>query len=121
MHELAIAESLVDVVTRHARGRKVAKVEVKVGHLRQVVPTALEFAFELTAQGTVADGAELELEEVAAAGACRSCGAESELPGFPLQCAECKGFDVKVIRGEELLVDSLELEEELVTSRGSGA
>jgi hydrogenase nickel incorporation protein HypA/HybF len=116
MHELSIAEALVEIAERHARGRRVTRVEVKVGHLRQVVPSALEFAFELVAQGTVVEGAGLELFEVAAAGTCRGCGAETPLPGFPLLCEHCGGFDVEVTRGEELLVDSLELEEALVTS-----
>ena len=118
MHELSIADAIVAIVDRHAAGRTVAKVEIKVGHLRQVVPSALEFAFELVAQGTSAEGAELVMHEVPAAGVCRTCEAESELPDFPLQCSACGGFDVEVIRGEELLVDSLELEEALATIGG---
>jgi hydrogenase nickel incorporation protein HypA/HybF len=111
MHELSLAESVVAIASRHAAGRPVARVELKVGHLRQVVPSALEFAFELVAQGTVVEGAELVLEEVPAAGRCRRCGAESELPGFPLACAACGSVDVELLRGEELLVEALELEE----------
>ena len=113
MHELSIADALVGIVERHARGRRVLKVEVKVGYLRQVVPSALEFAFELVARGTVAEGAELELREVAAAGTCRGCGVETSLRDLPLHCGRCGGFDLEVTRGEELLVDSLELEEAL--------
>jgi hydrogenase nickel incorporation protein HypA/HybF len=116
VHELAIAESVVQIATRHARGRSVAKVELKVGHLRQVVPSALAFAFELVAQGTPVEGAELELEEVSAAGVCRECGADTPLPQLPLSCRRCGGLDVEVTQGEELLVDSLELEEALATS-----
>jgi hydrogenase nickel incorporation protein HypA/HybF len=110
VHELSIAEAVVRIAEAHAVGHRVAKVELRVGHLRQVVPSALEFAFELVAEGTTVEGAELELEEVAAAGICRACGAETPLPDFPLHCAACGGLDVEVTRGEELLVDSLELE-----------
>jgi len=121
MHELSIAESVVQVASRHAAGRPVSKVTVKVGHLRQVVPSALEFSFELVAEGTVVAGAELELEEVPAAGTCRDCGAQSEIDGFPLLCQGCGGLDMEVTRGEELLVDSIEVEEEqaLATTRGA--
>jgi hydrogenase nickel incorporation protein HypA/HybF len=111
LHELSIADSVVRIAGRQADGRRVTKVHVKVGHLRQVVPSALAFGFELVARGTPVEGAELELEEVPAAGVCRACGAESRLPGFPLQCRECGGFDLEVVRGEELLVEYLELEE----------
>ena len=118
MHELSIAEAVVDIVVRHAGGRPVSAVELKVGHLRQVVPSALEFAFELVAQGTPVEGAELRMEVVPATGECRACGAETDLPGFPLCCRVCGSFDVEVTRGEELLVDSLELHEQMATSGG---
>lgn len=35
MHELAIAEPIVEIARRHANGRRVTKVYLKVGHLRQ--------------------------------------------------------------------------------------
>jgi hydrogenase nickel incorporation protein HypA/HybF len=118
MHELSIAESVVRIAERNARGRRVTAVELRVGHLRQVVPSALEFAFELVADGTPVAGAELRMEEVPAAGECRSCGRETPLPGFPLVCRHCGGFDVEVTRGEELTVDSLELEDHEVATSG---
>jgi hydrogenase nickel incorporation protein HypA/HybF len=111
LHELAIAESVVEIAGRHAAGRRVTKVYLKVGHLRQVVPSALAFGFELVAQGTPIEGAELEMEEIPVVGKCHGCGAESRLGRFPLQCAACGGFDLEVLQGEELFVESLELEE----------
>ena len=105
---------------RHADGRRVERVEVTVGHLRQVVPDALLFAWGLITEGTAADGAELILEEVPAAGRCRTCGAETALPEFPLSCGSCGGFDVDVTRGEELRVEALELDDELAMSTRGG-
>jgi hydrogenase nickel incorporation protein HypA/HybF len=120
MHELSIAGAIVDVATRHAEGRRVVRVEVKVGHLRQVVPDSLSFAFGLVAQGTALDGAELAIVHVPAAGRCRDCGAESVMEDLPLRCARCGGLDVDVLAGEELLVEALELEEESVTNERIG-
>ena len=68
MHELAIAQSVVAIADRHAHGRRVASVQLQVGHLRQVVPSALTFAFELVAEGTALEGADLQIEVVGAAG-----------------------------------------------------
>ncbi len=111
MHELSIADALLEIALRHADGRRIEGVEVKVGHLRQVVPDALAFAFTLVAEGTEAEGAELLMEEVPAAGFCRGCGTESEWDAFPLACTACGGVDVELVRGEELLVDALTMEE----------
>ena len=111
MHELSIAEALVDIVQRHARGRAVTEVEVQVGALRQVVPAALAFAFELVARETVAQDARLVLHEVAAAGRCAACGTEQELDGLPLTCRACGGWELRITRGEELRVEALVCDE----------
>ena len=110
MHELSIADAIVRIACAHSGGRRIETVEVKVGHLRQVVPDALAFAFALVAEGTDAEGAELLMDEIPAAGICRACGFESEWSGFPLACAACGGLDVELVRGEELLVDALTME-----------
>jgi hydrogenase nickel incorporation protein HypA/HybF len=112
VHELSIADAVVAVACRHADGRRVMRVELKVGHLRQVVPGALELAFELVAEGTPVEGAELAIEEVPARVSCRLCAAESRVTEFPFACASCGSLDVDPVAGDELFVDALELEEQ---------
>jgi hydrogenase nickel incorporation protein HypA/HybF len=111
MHELSIADAILQIALTHAGDRPIESVEVKLGHLRQVVPDALAFAWTLVTEGTDAEGAELVIEQVPAAGVCRGCGAESEWDAFPLACTACGGFDVRLVRGEELNVDALTMEE----------
>ena len=115
MHELSIADSVVRIASRHADGRQVTKVYLKVGYLRQVVPSALAFSFELVAQGTPVEGSDLEMEEIPATGKCHACGAESQLNSFPLQCKTCGNLDLELIAGEELYVESLEMEDQELT------
>ncbi len=110
MHELSLADAVVRICCETARGRQVTRVDVKVGRLRQVVPGALAFAFELVAQGTPVEGAELVIEDVPARVACSTCGAETEIEQFPLVCGACAGFAVEVVAGEEFHVESLEIE-----------
>ena len=116
MHELALAEAVVAIAEQYAGARRVARVELEVGRLRQVVPDALAFSFELVAQGTVAEGAELEIDEVPARVVCRACNAESEVDAFPFACARCCGLDVIVSGGEQFQVVALELEDEPVAA-----
>ena len=112
MHELSIATSIVELAERHARGRRVRTVELKVGALRQVVPDSLVFAFELLTRDTPLAGARLEIEHVPARARCESCEAETVLVDFPWRCARCGGHELELRSGEELVVESLELEEE---------
>jgi hydrogenase nickel incorporation protein HypA/HybF len=118
MHALSIADAVVAIAARHAGERRVVRGEVRLGHLRQVVPQALEFAFGLVAEGTPVEGAELAMEIVPAAGTCRACGTQSELPGFPLLCAACGSADLELTQGQELLVDALELDDPVTTIGG---
>ena len=118
MHELSIAEAIVAIAEEHAQGRRVAKVDVKIGHLRQVAPSALIFAFELVTQGTSIEGAELEIKDVPARVACRSCKADSRLVELPFACPSCGSVDVDVRDGDELFVDALELVEGSPSPRG---
>jgi hydrogenase nickel incorporation protein HypA/HybF len=111
MHELSIADAIVTIASRHAAGRKVERVEVRVGHLRQVVPDSLQFAFELITAGTELEGAELALEEVPASVSCRTCEAQTTLKEFPAHCGACGGLDVEVSGGDELLVISIDVED----------
>jgi hydrogenase nickel incorporation protein HypA/HybF len=112
MHELSIADAIVAIAAEHARGRSVAKVEVKIGHLRQVVPSALAFAFELVAEGTPVEGADLEIEDVPVRVTCRTCAADGRAAEFPLTCPKCGSADVDVLSGDELYVDFIELVDE---------
>jgi hypothetical protein len=65
MRELSVAQAIVDVVSRHSQGRTVVGVEIRVGRSREVIPATLEFAFSLLTEGTVLDGTELHIAQVA--------------------------------------------------------
>jgi hydrogenase nickel incorporation protein HypA/HybF len=111
MHELALAEAVVSIAERHAEGRRIARVELAVGRLRQVVVDSLAFSFELVAMGTLVEGAELVVDEVPIVITCDGCGAETQVETFPLACRRCGSFEVQVRTGEEFHVVALELDE----------
>jgi hydrogenase nickel incorporation protein HypA/HybF len=111
MHELSLSSAIVNTVAKHARGRRVAVVNLRVGRLRQVIPDTLEFYFEFVARDSVCEGARLVQEVIPARLRCNGCGHEwaIEIPAF--RCPGCAGSDVAVASGDEFEVDSIEIEE----------
>ena len=113
MHELSISSAIVDTAVKHAGGRQIALVSLTVGALRQVVPDSLDFYFEIVARGTLCEGARLEQTLVPAGARCPGCGHEWELEGLPqFRCPGCGAAPAEIVSGDELEVESIELEEE---------
>src|SRR4051794_14982899 len=112
MHELSLSGAIVNTVTKHADGRRVSVVSLRVGRLRQVVPDTLDFYFEFVARGTVCEGARLELEVVPARLRCSACEHDwgIEIPAF--RCPQCGSGAVEVASGNEFEVESIDVEEE---------
>ena len=110
MHELALSSAIVNTVAKHADGRRVTVVSLRVGRLRQVVPDTLEFYFEFVARDTVCEGARLEQEVIGAQLRCNACALrwEIEIPAF--RCPACGAGDVEIASGDEFEVESIEVE-----------
>jgi hydrogenase nickel incorporation protein HypA/HybF len=118
MHELSVATAVVNTACKHADGRPVSLVSVRVGKLRQVVPDSLRFYWEIVARDTICERAQLELIEINARLACGGCGREWE-PLYPaFRCPECASGDVVVLAGEELEVDYIEVEDKEAACTG---
>jgi hydrogenase nickel incorporation protein HypA/HybF len=102
VHELSLCQAILDHVVERAEGRTVRRVEVRIGHLRQVVPDSLLFSWEMLTEGTEYAASELVVEHVPAVVRCRGCGAETTLDWPVLACAACEGIDVDLRSGDEL-------------------
>jgi hydrogenase nickel incorporation protein HypA/HybF len=109
MHELSICNAIASTAAKHADGRSVTQVTVQIGHLRQVVPDALQFSWEVVCDATVLKDAALVIEQVPAVVECASCGVRTALDLPILACGHCEGFEVKLVSGEELVVVSIDL------------
>jgi len=108
MHELSIAESVVDAVLERAGGRHVTTVRLRVGRLCGVVPDALMFCFDLATAGTALEGADLQIEAPTGLAHCRDCDKDFTLDDLILLC-ECGSADVEVVTGRELQIMSVEV------------
>ena len=130
MHELSVSAAVVDTAVRHAKGRKVTHVHLRVGALRQVVPDSLAFYFEIVARDTLCDGATLEHDLIAARLRCPDCAFEWDpappplathgpvtgVPTLPtFRCPDCE-TPGEVQAGGELEVESIEVQEAETTN-----
>ena len=115
MHELGLCGGIVEAVERRAAGRRVTRVRVRVGAQHRVVPSAFDQSFALVAQGTVADGAAVDLVVVPAAVRCLDCGEEAEATDALAACSACGALDLETEGGDELILEAIHLEEEHVS------
>ena len=115
MHELSISRAIVETASRHAGAGRVVSVRVAIGALREVTPGSLRFYFEVVSRGTACEGALLDTLLVPARMRC-ACGEEWELEDVCFRCPRCAGAEVAVACGEELCVDSIEVEEARCTA-----
>ncbi|MEH2402298.1 hydrogenase maturation nickel metallochaperone HypA [Nostoc sp.] len=110
MHELGITQNIVAIVTEHAKGTKVQRVLLEIGKLSAIMPDAIRFCFDICTQGTVLEGATLEILEIPGLGRCRQCGAEIAL-NKPFGICNCGSVQLDLITGEELKIKEIEIEE----------
>lgn len=108
MHELALTEDLVALISEHCAGRTVTRVVLEIGKLAAVVPDAFRFCFELCAEGTPAAGAELEIVELPGRALCRECGRECDLNSAFERC-RCGSFSLQLLSGEQLNLREVEV------------
>lgn len=115
MHELSIALDIVHAVSERAAELAIAKIDavrIRVGELSGVDKTALQFAWELAAEGSAAAGSELRFEDVPLKVKCSSCGAERNPPEkWQLACPECPQARPMILAGREFHIVALEVPE----------
>lgn len=111
MHEITLVTGLFEIIKEQVAARgieSISKVRLKVGELAAVEPMTLTACFEVVAEGTVAEGARLEIEEVPLTGRCRGCGAGFRIENFSFICPSCGEGDAEMTGGRELCLESLE-------------
>jgi hydrogenase nickel incorporation protein HypA/HybF len=108
MHELSITRNVVAICAQHAQGARVARVRLEIGALSGVLPDAVRFCFDLCAQGTPVEGAQLEILERPGRAVCRACGGEVALDTLIGRC-RCGSSDLQLTSGAELNVKDMEV------------
>ena len=110
MHELGITQNIVAIVSDAANGRRVRRVTLEVGELSGVMTDAIVFCFDVVAQDTLLEGAELNIRVIRGRARCGDCGAEFATPKLYTPCV-CGSRQLEQLQGDELNIKTMELEE----------
>ena len=115
MHELSIAMSILDIVASTCKEQghsSVQSVRIRVGNASGIMTDSLVFSFDCAKNGTVAEGANLEIDKIPVGGDCQDCGSgfTVEKSSFVLNCPECGGTDFRISSGYELEIVELEVD-----------
>ena len=114
MHELGIAESILEIVRRYVPGGRasaVKNIRLRVGPFAGVVPDSLKFCFDALSGDADMTNAVLQIEQTPLTASCRECGNESEVKNFQFLCPACGSGNLEIISGKELEVIEIELED----------
>lgn len=112
MHEVGLMENALAIALAYAareQARRIHKIGLRVGALSGVEPDALRFAFELVAQGTLAESAQLEITPCPTRCYCAVCAAEFEPLTLGYECPTCHTWSRAVVQGKELELATLEV------------
>ena len=113
MHEMSIAMNVVEIATSQAlqnEAQKINSIALDIGSLAGVMIESLEFCFAAACKGTIAEGAELQINEIAAKGHCLDCTEDFPAETYLTACPVCGGFKIDIIQGQELKIKTINVD-----------
>jgi hydrogenase nickel incorporation protein HypA/HybF len=117
MHELSIAQNIVDIMDQYVpagQAGTVRLVKVRIGPLAGIVADSLGFCFEAIVGGTPFENARLDIEETPVRSRCDACGRIFAVEGAAFSCPGCGGAELTLLSGTELQVVEIELSDRQV-------
>lgn len=113
MHELPITQSLLEISLRHAervQARRIVRLNLKIGQLSTVMDDSVQFYWDIIAEGTPAEGAQLSFQRVPAQLQCQQCRFIFSPGDEDFSCPQCQSWEVQVIAGTEFELESIDVE-----------
>lgn len=112
MHEMSLAEGILQIVEETAQANAAAQVRavvLEIGALSHIEEQALRFCFDAVTRGTVADGARLDVLATPGRAWCMPCGRSVALDRLGDACPQCGSYQLQVTQGEEMKVRAIEV------------
>jgi len=113
MHELSYAQSMIDQIEtclQKETFHRVKCVNLKIGKISGIEPTALDFCFESCSKGTLLEGAKLNIEVIPYKIHCNTCKHEEILDDYSHVCPNCLKTNIQVLGGQEIELTNLEVD-----------
>ena len=114
MHEGNFTQQIVDAILTAVHeypGRKPTSIKVKVGEMLHLNRESVKTHFEAITRGGILENARLDLEEIPVLVICQKCNAQWQPEDHHLLlCDLCSATDVKIISGNSVTVDSIQLQ-----------
>lgn len=113
MHELGLAMNVREIVEDAAAqngSSKVNVVNIVVGEFSSVSIDALDFAMEVAKKGSCFEDAEIKIRSVQTVFVCEECKAESIMEDYVFKCSSCGSGAVRIISGDRMYVESIDIE-----------
>ena len=113
MHEMSLAESVLEIIENSAAQHGSAKVHavwLEIGQLSCVETEAMRFCFDAVMRGSIAEQAKLEIIEVAGTGWCEQCASSMPMATLAEACPKCGNRALKIRAGDTMRVRELEVE-----------
>jgi hydrogenase nickel incorporation protein HypA/HybF len=104
MVELALDEG------KKAEAKIIGKISLVIGEMSGVVDESVLFYFGFISKGTIAEGAKLEFRRVPMTARCQDCRNVFSPDEFDWTCPKCQGSSLEIIGGDELRIESIEVE-----------
>ena len=113
MHEFAITKSMLDLVLGEAErvgAKEIRKIDLVIGKMSGVVDDCVQFYFDFLSKGTIAERAFLSFKMVPTTARCHGCDKLFEPKEFDWTCPSCGSDRMEIVAGNELFVESIEVE-----------
>ena len=113
MHELPVTESILEITLRHAKthnAKRVTDIYLVIGDWSTIIDDSVQFHWDILSDHTIAQGAKLHFERIQVELLCLECAHQYSPTEKEMLCPKCESVRVKVLKGDEFNIDSIEIE-----------
>jgi hydrogenase nickel incorporation protein HypA/HybF len=110
MHELAVTQSILDIALKNAGTRKIKQINLVIGQFSSIVDDSVQFYWDIISKDTTAEGSQLHFQRIPGEMTCKQCGQVFRPKDDTFNCPACSSPFVRITRGEEFQVESIDVE-----------